>query len=130
LTRKLKFLTRKLKMPVIYTAVSSFDPTHGDDWTKYVKWSGLTQLTEVVSLDSCLCPSLVPEIIDDDWNYCVNEDYKTNYFTDCDYLIGRLESSDRMGILALMENPTEVEVESFRDNRFEFRRFDLVELQT
>ena len=35
-----------------------------------------------------------------------------------------------MNVLALMENPTDEEVRAFNDDRFIFRGFDLVELQT
>lgn len=43
-----------------FIATERFLP--GDDsWESYVRWSGLTQLTELISLDPELCPSLIGE---------------------------------------------------------------------
>jgi hypothetical protein len=50
-----------------FTATQPFTPADGDRWIDYVKWSGLTQLQEVVSLDGMLCPTLLPEIKDEYW---------------------------------------------------------------
>ena len=52
----------------------------GESWDKYIAFSGLTRLTEVVSLDGLLCPSLLPEIKDDYWPHIVNEDFMLQYF--------------------------------------------------
>ena len=49
-------------MPVVYSAVERFDPVSGENWRKFVAWSGLTQLWEVVSLDCILCPSIFAEL--------------------------------------------------------------------
>ena len=44
-------------MPVVYSAVKRFDPGCGVAWRKFIDWSGLTQLREVVSLDGILRPT-------------------------------------------------------------------------
>ena len=119
-------------MPVIYSAVQRFDPACGDKWTKFIEWCGLTQLREVISLDCILCPSVI--VIDDlnaeDWQHNVNENFKCHLFHDLEYLLGKVAGSDRVNVLALIQNPTKDEVRSFSDDRFTFRGFDLVELQT
>ncbi len=46
-------------MPAIYSAVKRFDPACGESWTNFIEWCGLTQLREVISLDSILCPSVI-----------------------------------------------------------------------
>jgi hypothetical protein len=119
-------------MPVVYSAVKRFDPACGEAWQKFIEWSRLTQLREVVSLDIVLCPSVI--VIDDltaeDWQHNVNENFKCHLFNDLEYLLGKVARSDRVIVLALMQNPTVDEVRAFSDNHFNFRGFDLVELQT
>jgi hypothetical protein len=44
-------------MAVVYAAVKRFDPGCGEARPKFIAWSGLTQLREVVSLDGILCPT-------------------------------------------------------------------------
>ena len=121
-----------MKMPIIYSAVQRFDPACGDKWTKFIEWCGLTQLREVISLDGILCPSVIviDELTVEDWQHNVNENFKCHLFHDLEYLLGKVAGSDRVNVLALMQNPTEDEVRSFSDDRFIFRGFDLVELQT
>ncbi|MBY0514850.1 MAG: hypothetical protein K2P78_13165 [Gemmataceae bacterium] len=117
-------------MPVVYSAVRRFDPASGDSWAGFIEWSGLTQLREVVSLDGTLCPTIFRELTDDDWRHNVQEDFKLNLFHDLDHVLGKVAGDDRVGVLALLQNPTEDDVRSFADPRFAFRGFDLVELQT
>lgn len=112
---------------VVYTAVQRFNPSC-PGWQKYIAWSGLTQLREVVSLDDVLCPNLIRELSTEDWEYNVREDYRTHLFRDLDYLLRRV--GDRpANLLALMANPTEGEVGEFHDDRFAFCGFDLVDVQ-
>jgi hypothetical protein len=117
-------------MPVIYTAVERFGPASGESWRKFIEWSGLTQLREVVSLDGMLCPSVFGELTQEDWSYNVQEDYLIGLFHDLDYLLDKLDGDRKSNILALLRNPTVEEIGTFIDPRFEFRGFDLVELQT
>ena len=117
-------------MPLLYSAVQRFDPACGESWEKFIEWSGLTQLREVVSLDLILCPTVFQELVPEDWQHNVQEDYKTSLFHDLDYVLRRVAGEDRVNVLALMQNPTEGEVCSFSDPRFVLRGFDLVELQT
>ena len=117
-------------MPVICSAVKRFDPACGDNWTKFIAWSGLTQLRELVSLDGILCPTVFQELTAEDWQHNVQEDYKINLFHDLDYVVRRVEGAGQVNVLALVQNPTDDEVRSFSDPRFVFRGFDLVELQT
>jgi hypothetical protein len=117
-------------MPVVYTAVERFDPACGERWHKFIEWSGLKQLREVVSLDLMLCPTAFGELTAEDWRHNVQEDFKITLFHDLDHVLRRVAGEDRVNVLALVENPTEEEVRSFKDARFAFRGFDLVELQT
>jgi hypothetical protein len=117
-------------MPVVYTAVQRFDPACGERWHKFIEWSGLKQLREVVSLDLILCPTVFRELTAEDWRHNVQEDFKTTLFHDLDHVLRRVAWDDRASVLALLQNPTEEELRSFHDARFAFRGFGLVELQT
>jgi hypothetical protein len=117
-------------MPVMYSAVERFEPACGQSWRAFIDWSGLTQLREVISLDCSLCPTIFPELTDEDWRHNVQEDFKADsLFYDIEYVLGKVAGSDRANVLALMQNPTDEEVCEFRDRRFDFRGFDLMDLQ-
>ena len=119
-------------MPAIYSAVQRFDPTCNDKWTNFIEWCGLTQLQEVISLDSILCPSVIviDELTAEDWQHVINENFKCHLFHDLEYMLVKVAGSDRVNVLALMQNPNDHEVLEFSDRRFTLRGFDLVELQT
>ena len=117
-------------MPVIYSAVKRFDPACGEAWQKFIEWSRLTQLREVISLDIMLCRNIVQELSAEDWKHNVQEDFKITLFIDLDHVLRKVAGSDRVNVLALLQNPTKDEARSFIDHRFIFRGFDLVELQT
>ena len=116
-------------MPVMYSAVRRFDPACGDSWRDFLNWSGLSQIREVVSLNSILCPTICEELTDEDWKHNVQEDHKLHLFQDLEYLLDRVGRSGRVNILALMQNPPDDELRSFDDSRFAFRGFDLMDLQ-
>lgn len=109
-----------------YTAVEPFDPSSGRNWVNYVEWSGLTQLTEVVSLDRSLCPSAILDIEDEDWKHNVNEAGVIEFFHDLDYLLLRVADIRPVSILAAVRNPHEECREAFPNPRFEFKGYDLI----
>ena len=73
-----------------FIATHRFDRSTGDAWKSYVKFSGLSQLEAVVSLDSLLNPKVILETIDDDWEYKVHKGPWTCFFRDLKYLLQRL----------------------------------------
>lgn len=113
-----------------FIAVQKFGPHAGQAWQEYIAWSGLTHLTEVVSLDILLCAPVIDELAAEDWNYNVQEDYLTEYFHDLDYLLKRVEPRDGVNMLAVRLNPTADTQQQFTDERFEFLGYDLVERTT
>jgi hypothetical protein len=117
-------------MPVVYTAVKRFNPGCGEAWRKFIQWSGLAQLREVVSLDRILCPTVFGELTAEDWRHNVQEDFWITLFHDLDHVLRRVAGGGRVNVLALLRNPTDGEVCSFHDPRFLLRGFDLVELPT
>jgi hypothetical protein len=111
---------------VVFTAVRSFDASSGDGWSRFVAWSGLTHLREVVSLDIVLCPNFFVDLTEEDWRHNVPSDYKSDRFHDVDHVLRRV-GSQRANVLALLDDPTAQEVAAVDDPRFVFRGFDLLE---
>src|SRR4051794_18897813 len=89
----------------IFIATEPFGPSCGEKWQNYLQWARIDGLVEIVSLDSMLCPSLVKEIEDEDWNHIVREDFLLCYFHDLDYLKQRIQGVPRRNILGLYRNP-------------------------
>ena len=113
--------------PVWYTALRKFGPG-SDGWASYLAWAKLPHLTEVVSLDIILCPPIIQELTVVDWQHNVQEDFKTVFFVDLDYLLSRVGDPAAANTIATIEEPELEDVESFRDGRFRFIGFDLIEL--
>lgn len=111
-----------------FTAVKTFDPTCSDGWTGYVEWSGLSQLEEVISLDSSLCPSVIDPLKREDWKHNVHEDGVTDFFHDLGYLLKRVAGTEQLNILAAVLNPSGQCTTAFDDTRFEFKGYDLIGL--
>ena len=111
-----------------YRAVKPFDPTFGEKWTKYIGWSGLTQLRELVSFDCCLCPNVMKKLKARDWKYNIHEDYVLFFFTNLDYLLKRVAKVKSVNILAAVENPQSECRNAFSDPRFEFKGYDVMDI--
>jgi hypothetical protein len=112
-----------------FIVTETFDPRRGEAWHRYVAWSKLTQLTEVVSLDSNLCPPVVGEIRDEDWPHIVNEDFMTNYFTDLEYLLRRCGDVADRNLLCVFRNPEAHPTPPAGPHGFRFEGCDLVDIQ-
>jgi len=116
-------------MGPLFIVTERFDPRRGSDWHSYVNWSKLNQLTEVVSLDSCLCPPVVREIRDEDWPHIVNEDFMLDYFVDLDYLLRRCGGVADRNLLCVFRNPEEHATPPSGPHDFRFEGCDLVDVQ-
>ena len=110
----------------VFTAVESFDAQSGDRWTDYIRWSGLTHVKEIVSLDSWLFPSLFDELTDEDWNHNVHADGRIHLFRDLPYLLQRVGAEQRINVLALVEEPSQADLSLVADTSFRLKGFDLV----
>ena len=92
-----------------YTARKRFSPSTASDWQSYLDFSGFRHIAELVSADHVLCPNLVDEIIDDDWDHNVQADYRIDWFVDLEYLMQRVSFDPRFhNLLALREQPADV----------------------
>jgi hypothetical protein len=90
----LKPLPARPLMTPWFIATQKFDKSD-DAWGKYIAWSKLEQLDELVSLDGILCPTVLPKIKPEYWDRIVNEDFMLQFFTDPDYLRGEISGTGR-----------------------------------
>lgn len=93
-----------------FTIVKRFGPASGPSWERYLRWSGLDRLREVVGLDASLCPPVLAELRAEDWKHNVHEDYRTHLFRDLPHLLGRVPDSETHNVLAVLESPHDEEV--------------------
>ena len=109
----------------LFTARRRFTPSQIKDWDSYIKFSGFTHVTEVVTLDGLLCPDLINTPIDADWSYNVQANFRINWFTDLPYLRQRITwHPGQDQLLAMLEQPT-----CFHEapKGFEFCGFDIID---
>jgi hypothetical protein len=110
-----------------YIATERF--TSGDEgWKRYVEWSGLSHLDEVVSLDPLLCPTLIRGVKDEYWPYIVNEDFLLNFFVDLEYLLTQLPSGVERNLLCVYRNPASPPPSPSGPVDFELLGYDLVDV--
>jgi len=119
-------------MTFLYTARATYDKTYSDDgmaWEKYIEWSGLTHLTELVSLDGMLNEILVEPNLDDadDWDYIHTiEQYQTGFFTTLDFVFKRLKPKNKFNLLTVVVEP-DAECNILGIDDFEFVGYDLLD---
>ena len=111
-----------------YIATETFTPRQGEAWTKYIAWSGLSQLDEVVSLDSMLCGTLLPEMKDEYWPHIVSEDFMLNFFIDLEFMVAQLPDVAERNLLCVYRNPPNEPTPPSGPVDFEFLGCDLVDV--
>ncbi len=117
------------RMTPWFIALKTFGPEDGDKWVNYVEWSGLRQLEELISLDTILCPTLLPDIKADYWPHIVNEDYCLHFFTDLDFLRRQVSEIDGGRILCIYRNPETPPVLPAELSSFRLIGYDLVDVR-
>lgn len=115
-----------------FIATEKFGPEDKVKWDKYIAWSKLSQLNELVSLDSMLCPSVLASstVPDDYWAHIVNEDFMLNYFVDLGFLESQITNRKNFNLLCVVINPNTTTSRDSAPNGFIFLGYDLVEGQT
>lgn len=112
----------------VYAARRRFGPHHGERWTAWLAWSGLAQVQELVSLDTILCPEAPEGLIAEDWEHNVRADYQVMHFRSLAYLMQRVAGTPDLNVLALLEDPTAVEVARIRPPGFDLVGFELLDV--
>src|SRR5690242_13335274 len=111
-----------------FIATGRFTPSCGEAWKKYVLWSGLHQLDEIVSLDPMLCPTLLPEIKRSYWPHIVNEAFMLNFFVDLEFLLAEVAAVHDKNVLCVYRNPPSPPLPYQGETAFEFLGYDLVDI--
>lgn len=98
-------------------------------WKKYIKWSRLTQLIELVSLDSMLNElSFEPNLdIKETWEYVVTDDgYVTDLFNSAEYVIRNTKNVECFNFLAVVKDPNK-NSENLINREFDFVGYELLD---
>ena len=112
----------------VYVARRRFGPEAGERWTRYVAWSRLTQLRELVSLDTMLCPVVPEELVAEDWQHNVHADYQITHFRSRDYLERRVAGIAGLNLLAILREPSTADLKGFELPGFSFAGFDVLDV--
>lgn len=90
----------------LYTVRERFHPNIASGWIDYLTFSGFQNITEMITLDQMLCPNIVIENVDEDWNHNVLEDFRITLFRNAEYLRTRQPlDAARHQILGIFERP-------------------------
>lgn len=113
-----------------YTAREIFDAESGVDfsWDKYIKWSKLTHLTELVSLDGILNGlAFEPDLTSaEDWKYFVTKEKMiTQFFNSLEYVLEKTKDRAYYNLLAVIREPDEAKTDL--STNFDFIGYDLTE---
>lgn len=115
-----------------YTARGTFDKDFGEDgisWGKYIEWSKLSHLIELVSLDTMLNEILVkPDRNNaDDWNYIVTDKpFETGFYRTLEFVLKKMAPIDRFNLLTVVVEPTE-DCKTVKLENYDFVGYDLLE---
>jgi hypothetical protein len=94
-----------------YTAGATYDRsciTGNLSWDKYIEWSRICQLQELVSLDCMLNELLVEPDRESaaDWTQIiVDRGYETGFFTTADYVLDKVSQMDTFNFLTVVREP-------------------------
>lgn len=119
-------------MTFLYTARGAYDRTCNEDemsWDKYMEWSKLTHLTELISLDGILNEVLVEPVYDnaDDWD-CIHVfgQYQTGFFTTLEFVFKRLKPKEKFNLLTVVLEPDQ-DCKNLKIDDYEFVGYDLLD---
>lgn len=105
-----------------YVAVETFFPNE-----KYKEWSKLFHVREVISLDCALCPSLLDMDVEDDYMYLQGYGFYNDILSDLYLLLSKVKEKKDIQILAVLREPEGDCADLFKDERFSFYGYDLIE---
>jgi len=117
-------------MQIGYRAVEVFAPSTNDSWAKYIEWSGLRHLSEVVGLDLLLCPAIEVALGGDDLSHMVFAEIVSDCFDSPQYAMSRVRSvyePRRHQLLAIARQPVEADFDPRAVPGFRFLGFELIE---
>lgn len=119
-------------MRYFYTARAKFDKENSGDilaWTNYIEWINLTQLTELVSLDTSLNEVLVePDHTSEEyWKELVIDNcHETGLFKTLGYVLQNTKDKPRFNLLTVVIEP-DIDCSLIPINDFDFLGYDLLD---
>lgn len=87
-----------------YIITKKFGP-HSDEWKDYAKWAGLQNCQEYYSIDGINRDSLFSPESAEDWENCINENYRLHILTNLDYAKKIMPKFPHGEIIGIIENP-------------------------
>ena len=117
------------KWDIAYTAVEALDSSLGQHWIDFINWSeiDLSHLKEVISIDQMLCPSVVGELMEELRYQVLLGKHILDLFINLDYVLSRIVTDKKFVVIAAMHEPALGLVEGFKDERFIFKGYDLMD---
>jgi hypothetical protein len=112
-----------------FIATERFGPWDEDRWARYIEWSGLIQLDELVSLDAMLNPPVLRAMKDSYWPKVPENWRMFGLFTDLDFLRKEITGVARCNLLCVFRNPSEAPVLPSTPIEFELLGYDLIEVE-
>jgi hypothetical protein len=116
-------------MTIWYTARNIYNDSDSG-WEKYIKWSGLTQVQEIVSLDSMLNELTFKwdHNIAENWEFQITtpNSYTTDCFSNLSFLLSKLDLKTSFNLLAVQFQP-ESPCEQISLDGFSFVGYDLLD---
>jgi hypothetical protein len=125
--RAVKFFGMLNFVDPYFTARRRFDSV-SEGWEKYLEFSKIPQLIEVVGLDCTLCPQVLEEFDEEDLEF-LSEHYEYGTFSDLDHLLARLDRTEKCNVLAVIRDPIE-HLDRLMEPGFNFAGYELLEEQT
>lgn len=110
-------------MNIGFVALETFIPTN-----KYLEWSKLFQVEEVVSLDSALCPRIIKELDEGDREYQQEHwGTYTDIINNLEWILNKTRNIEDKQILAVVKEPESDCSIAIHPELFQFCGYDLVE---
>lgn len=121
--------TDKKVEKIHYAILKRFSPEDGKSWKRYLKFSKLNHLKEIVGIDASLCPSIikVEDYSLDDWSFSSDEINFIGFFADLNHTRKRVGETKNCQIVAVVKNPKNEDWLSQLENSFIFKGYDLVD---
>ena len=115
---------------ICYTVLDTFSCDDGDKWDKYIEWSKISHVSEIISLDTMLCPSIIEDYTENDWKYQSEETDIHGLFTSFDYVIQCAKDAKHFQILAVLKEPNSENWKTKLPIDFIFKGYDLIDDET
>lgn len=95
--------------------------TESQEWLKYLSWRSF-KFTALDSLDNFLQPDLFEAHSTEDWQHCVNEDFKLNLITDLEYALNFAKKYPNARVLGV-----EIELEAAVEENENLLGYDILD---